>query len=209
MIKHLSVLTAALLLASASSAFAASSTDLTVKGTITPVACTPTLSGSGIVDHGTISAKDLKPDYFTYLPYVTLQMAVNCDAPIRYALSPIDNRAGTGTAGNYFGLGLTSSSEKLGYFRVVPQRVMADNVSARAILSTDGGQTWLTEGSQQFWATNNIWGVAAMGDTSTPVAIKDLTLDLDVRTGIAPAKSLTLTDEVQLDGFATLEIKYL
>jgi hypothetical protein len=86
---------------------------------------------------------------------------------------------------------------------------MADNIVARAILSTDGGQTWLTEGSQQFWGTNNIWGVAATSDTSTPVAIKDLALDLVVRTAIAPTNNLTLTDEVQIDGFATLEVKYL
>jgi len=207
--KHLSILTTALLLSGTSSAFAASSTDLTVKGTIIPVACTPSLSGSGIVDHGKMSAKDLRPDNYTNLAPVTLQMVVNCDAPILFALTPIDNRAGTGTAGNYFGLGLTHKNEKLGYFRVVPRKVIADNVAARAILSRDGGQTWLTEGSQQFWGTDNIWAVAATSDTSTPVAIKDLTLDLEVRTGIAAAKSLTLTDEVQIDGFATLEVKYL
>jgi hypothetical protein len=207
--KHFSIFTVALLLTGTTSAFAASSTDLTVKGTIIPVACTPTLSASGIVDHGKMSAKDLKPDTATYLPETTLQLAVNCDAPILFALSPIDNRAGTGIAKTYFGLGLTNHGEKLGYFRVIPRNVMADNIVARAILSTDGGQTWLTEGSQQFWGTNNIWGVAATSDTSTPVAIKDLALDLVVRTAIAPTNSLTLTDEVQIDGFATLEVKYL
>ena len=39
--------------------------------------------------------------------------------------------------------------------------------------------------------------------------MKELSLDLYVRTGIAPTNGLTLTDEVTLDGSATLQIKYL
>ncbi|WP_330220783.1 DUF1120 domain-containing protein [Pseudomonas frederiksbergensis] len=46
-------------------ALAASSTDLTVTGTITPSACTPSLSGNGVVDYGKISARDLNQDTST------------------------------------------------------------------------------------------------------------------------------------------------
>jgi hypothetical protein len=48
-----------------------------------------------------------------------------------------------------------------------------------------------------------------MGADIAPIAMKDLSLELRVRTGIAPTNSLTLTDEVTLDGSATLQIKYL
>lgn len=48
--KHLSLLTAALLPTGVSSAFAASSTDLTVTGLITPGACAPALSKGGVVE---------------------------------------------------------------------------------------------------------------------------------------------------------------
>ncbi|AWM90428.1 hypothetical protein DJ564_06145 [Pseudomonas sp. 31-12] len=208
MTKHLSLLTAALLLTGASSAFAASSTDLTVTGVITPSACTPILSSGGIANHGKISVKDLSPDKVTYLPQIVLQMAVNCDAPTTFALSPTDNRSGTGTASSYFGLGLINTNQKLGNFRVIPRNVMADAVNAQAILSSNGGETWVKEGVG-FWGVNNIWGVGATGTVIAPIPIKDLLLDLQVRTGIAPTNGLTLTDEVNIDGSATLQIMYL
>jgi type 1 fimbria pilin len=206
---RLSLFTAAVLLTGASSAFAASSTDLTVTGTITPAACTPSLANGGIADHGKISVQDLNPDKPTYLPEITMPMTVSCDAATLFAITPIDNRAGTGTSGSYFGLGLINTNEKLGNFRVIPRNVMADATNAQAILSTDGGKTWLKEGSTAFWGVNNIWSVGALGADIAPIAVKDLSIDLYVRTGIAATNSLTLTDEVKLDGSATLQIKYL
>lgn len=74
-----SLATTALLIASAHT-FAASSVDLTVKGLITPSACTPALSGGGTVDYGKISAKDLKADQQTFLPTQIVQFSVTCDA---------------------------------------------------------------------------------------------------------------------------------
>lgn len=207
--KYITLLTATLLLTGASSVIAASSTDLTVKGLITPNACTPALAGGGIADHGKFSVQDLNPDKHTYLPEIIMQMTVNCDAATPFAISPIDNRAGTGTSGNYFGLGLINTHEKLGHFRVAPRNVMADATQAQAILSTDGGKTWLKEGSTAFWGVNNIWSVGAQRTVIAPIAMKELSLDLYVRTGIAPTNGLTLTDEVTLDGSATLQIKYL
>ena len=50
---------ATLLCSATGNALAASSTDLTVKGLITPSACTPALSNAGAVDFGKLSAKDL------------------------------------------------------------------------------------------------------------------------------------------------------
>lgn len=207
--KNFSILTAALLLGGASSAFAASSTDLTVKGLITPRACTPSLSSDGTADHGKISVQDLLPDRHTQLPPITLQMAVSCDAATAFALSPTDHQAGSATHATYFGLGLINGSEKLGHFRVTPRNVQADNVAAQTILSYDNGLTWLAAGSRDFWGVNNIWGFAAVGNSSIPIAIKDLTLDLQVRTAIAATDGLTLTDDVSINGSATLQIKYL
>jgi hypothetical protein len=203
--KTLSALWTALLLTAASPAFAAS-TDLTVTGIITPGACTPSLSGGGIIDHGKISAKDLVPNNPNVLPKQTLQMAVNCDAPVQYYFSPIDHRAGTAwNNSSNFGLGLTNAGEKLGSFYVDALKVTADGVDALPIISLDGGKTWIEDD----WDILNIWAVGAMGDTSTPLQVKDLTLDLQVITKIASGSDLTLTDEVLIDGLATLDLKYL
>jgi hypothetical protein len=39
--------------------------------------------------------------------------------------------------------------------------------------------------------------------------VKDLTMDFEVNTNIARADSLTLTDEVVMDGAVTFEMTYL
>ena len=73
--KYFAALSATALIGVAPYALAASSTDLTVTGIITPNACTPTLSGGGIVDHGKFSAKDLNAGHeTTALPTETLQL---------------------------------------------------------------------------------------------------------------------------------------
>ena len=57
--KHmLSLMTMAIALAGGGQAMAASSVDLSIKGSITPAACTPTLSNGGVVMHGKISYSD-------------------------------------------------------------------------------------------------------------------------------------------------------
>jgi hypothetical protein len=202
--KTLTLLGSAFLLAGATCAFAASSTSLTVTGIITPVACTPSLSKGGLVNNGKISAGDLNPTRPTIVGTHPLQLTVACDAPARFALGPIDNRAGTGIG--WFGLGLTDDGEKLGYFHVGVKNALADGQPAQAIYSDDGGATW-----DRAWVTNpgELLSVSSATDFSVPIAVEDLTMDFEVQTIIAPADSLTLTDEVVMDGSATFEMKYL
>ncbi|MFE6270325.1 YidB family protein [Streptomyces goshikiensis] len=42
-----------------------------------------------------------------------------------------------------------------------------------------------------------------------PVPVQDLTSDLQIHPGISPASSLTLNDEVAIDGSVTLTVRYL
>ena len=77
------------------SAHAASTVDLAVTGLITPMACTPLLSGGGLVDFGKISRNDLNVTNGTRLPHKYLTLTVNCNAAGRFALRMRDNRDGT------------------------------------------------------------------------------------------------------------------
>src|SRR5689334_13790709 len=96
-----------LVIACAPVALAASSADLRVTGLITPSACTPSLSGGGIVDHGKVTVKDLKPDQPTALKRGTLYLEVNCDATTPFTLTTIDNREGSSAIHpNSHGLGV-------------------------------------------------------------------------------------------------------
>lgn len=50
---------------------------------------------------------------------------------------------------------------------------------------------------------------ASMDDDTQPLPIKDLSVDLEVLTIINRADGLDLSNEVTIDGSATLEVKYL
>jgi type 1 fimbria pilin len=89
----LNTVAASVMLLTCATTYAASTVDLAVKGLIIPSACTPSLSSGGIIDHGKISAKDLRPDNPTLIGTHTMTVAVLCDRAIPFALNSIDNRA--------------------------------------------------------------------------------------------------------------------
>ncbi|MBN2977318.1 hypothetical protein BFW88_04545 [Pseudomonas fluorescens] len=200
-------LTAALLLASSGSAFAASSVDLTVKGLITPSACTPTLSNGGSVDYGKISAKDLNVDQKTWLDPQTLQLTVTCDAATLMALDADDNRAGSNYGDDTFefGLGLINGTEKLGAMGLRVLNPIADGVPVKTVASNDGGASWMVS---RDLTPVELLAPAATG-VDAPIPVQVWTADLVVSSAIAPASGLTLTNEAAIDGSATLTVHYL
>ena len=202
---RLTTLAVSALLLSSANAFAASSVDLTVKGLIVPSACTPSLSGGGMIDHGKVSAKDLNPDRGTAIGVHTLSMTVDCDAPIQFALHPIDNRAASGLTTD-FGLGFINETQKLGHFSLTWRGMVADGVTVQPIASMDQGKTWYSE---KFWEPSMYMAAASMSDDTQPLPIQNLRVDLEVLTIINAAASLDLSNEVTIDGSATVEVKYL
>jgi len=200
------------------SAFAASSVDLTVSGTIVPSACTPTLSAAD-VSFGKISAADLaldKPTAFLGGKLLST-LNVNCDAATLYGLRGIDNRAAT--VGNTwymtpYGLGMTSGGEKLGahYLEVMPLRSTIDAKPAFVTVGNAAGTTWTASATGEKGLRNygELLGFTdTAGVTSGPIPIKDAQYGLQHYLVFAPANGLTLTDEVALDGSAVIEVVYL
>ena len=201
---YLAALSASLLISVAPHALAASNTDLSIAGTITPAACTPSFTDGGVIDFGKISAKDLNLAGVTEIGRPRIQLAVACNAPNTFALHVIENRPNT-TSNGFFGLGLTDADEKLGHFVPWIFNVVADGGAARPIISLDQGVTWKL--AQHVGPTHYLSASALT--QLTPIAIKDLSMDLEIRTWIARADSLTLTDEVSIDGSVTFEMMYL
>lgn len=203
--KLLATLSTLALISMPPKALAASSTELTVTGTITPSACTPGLSGGGLVDLGKISAKDLRQDRWTEISKDPMQLTVACDAATLFALDAIDNRAGTTFDEGAFGMGLTDAGEKLGAYWVRIDTIQADGQPARAITSINGGVNWVfTDYIVEEFPT----AVSTSG-TPLPIPASNVSMDLEIRSLIARADSLTLTNEVTIDGSATIEVKYL
>lgn len=203
----LNTLFATLLITTTGQALAASSVDLTVKGMITPSACEPVLSKGGHIEIGKISAKDLKADEHTTLGDQVLELTVTCDGATLMAIEPKDNRAGSASTIDdaSFGLGLVNGNEKLGYFAMILDAPVADGTELGPIASRDGGLTW----TRLMFLINN--GITSVANSTTiaPVPVQSLVANLIVSPNIAPASSLTLTEEVPIDGSATLTVKYL
>ncbi|AIG02812.1 Protein of uncharacterised function (DUF1120) [Pseudomonas fluorescens] len=190
----------------APSAFAVSTTDLAVKGAITPNACEPMISSGGVVDFGKMSAKSLNADQHTDLPRQILTLSVRCEGPAFFTLNTIDNRAGSSANHHHWhGLGMTPSGEKLGGAGFGLYNAVADSEPVQTIVSEDGGATWATA---VLLSHTGLTAVAQAG-TSVPRAVKELDAELRLYTHIAPANGLSLVDEVPIDGHATVQLKYL
>ncbi|NVZ49605.1 DUF1120 domain-containing protein [Pseudomonas sp. B6002] len=196
------------LMMSAGHVVAASSVDLSVKGTITPSACEVSVSNGGQFDLGKIAAKDLSPDGATYLPVLNAEVTTTCEGATLIALEPKDNRAGSAHINDdyLFGLGLINGTEKLGAMTAALRSHIADGVVAYSINSSDGGLTWTTGGF--FKPTSNLVSVR-QGATTAPVPVQLLVSTLRIEAEIAPTNSLTLTNEVPIDGSITLTVRYL
>ncbi|ANF84461.1 hypothetical protein A7J50_1020 [Pseudomonas antarctica] len=201
------LITAALLLAGVSNVMAASSVDLGVVGVITPSACTPTLSNNGVVDHGKVSVLDFPESGNKALPTVTLQLVVTCNAPMLMAVKATDNRAGTALYPwpEYFGLGLARGGEKIGMYMLVMGNASADDVPGIVIDSYAEGR-W-SNAEDTYWAAGVMRTVSSTG--LAPLPLTTFKADLEVETTLTDKKNLPISDEIQIDGNATLDVVYL
>lgn len=204
------LLSTALLFTAAPLALAASTVDLAVKGIITPSACT--LSVPGAVDFGKISASDLTVDRNTRLPDKTLQLSVSCESDTLFSLSPIDNRAGTAASisPQVFGLGLINGSEKLGLYQMGFRSPITEAPTDMLRLRDSGLWGYLWD-DDHVWSNQQIafGGLTEDGSAILPRPQKTAAVEIWINTWIAPANTLTLTDDAPIDGLATLELKYL
>lgn len=138
----------------------------------------------------------------------TLNLDVNCDGATLFALRVLDNRSGSATINPdvVFGLGLINGTQKLGYYFLSMGDAVADGLAGQAIMSRDSGATWQ---AQLILRSNDYLAVASSDNWTSPVAVQDMTMELMVSPAIAATNGLDLTREVNIDGSATLEMKYL
>ncbi|MBD8090245.1 DUF1120 domain-containing protein [Pseudomonas fluorescens] len=206
MARSLTTLAAALMLTGAGPVWAASDTDLSVSGIITPASCTPTLSDGGVVDHGKLTARDLNPDKPTSLQVGEMSLQVQCEGPTFFTLSTVDSRAGSAALNPaHHGLGMVNDDQKLGNVAFGLFDPLADNVPAQAILSRDGGATW---SPSAYLGHSALTSFAPPSGPYAPMALQTLSARLRAFTTIVPASDLTLLDEVPIDGLAVMQLKY-
>ncbi len=210
-LKHLlvpSLLASALLL---SAGHALAGTDLSVSGRIQPGACSLTLGNGGTVDMGTISRKDLKEAKETAFLWWNheISLGIHCQAPTKVAFRALDNRAGTSNNGYGFGLG-ASRGKNVGHYTLVPWDRIGDG-DALVHLVGKGGSGWEVvgdTGATRFIHPSDLSSWAAPGQT-LPQAFQNISSRLGFDIFIAPTKDLDLSQEIAIDGSATMELVYL
>ncbi|MCR4539250.1 DUF1120 domain-containing protein [Pseudomonas sp. 18.1.10] len=215
--KLINVMAAVIALGGVGQVLAASNVELNVNGRITPAACTPALSGGGVVDHGKISRKDLNPGNVpTALPVATLRLSVECAAPTLIAIKSRDNRAGSsgeefiGKREN-FGLGLVDGDKKVGWYLLKTLNGQADGVD-RPMIESDDGASWSDATHPDLvWQVEGMRSVSERaGSDSAPLPLKAMSMDVRVETMIVRLQFLPpLGEDIPLDGSATLDVVYL
>lgn len=214
--KNLIIVTALTTTLLSTSAVAANTTELKVTGIIRPTACVPAFASGGVIDFGTIPASSLTPSAYTSLPPKGTPFSISCGSPVKVALKAIDNRASSAVPaaiGSYanltYGLGTVAGKNVGGYsLGIAGETTTADGAAARMLYSADGSQTWtITNGNGTFGGDRTMsW--TRPGDDK-PLAFKDIAGEIVVRVGLEKPENLPLTQEVPLDGSATLEVLYL
>jgi len=198
----LSSLLASTLLLSAGHALAG--TDLSVTGRIQFGACSLALGNGGTIDLGTLSRKDLDESSETLFGR-DVTFAIDCQTPAKVAIKAINNRENVVDKwGVNYGLGLAGS----GRFRFNPTARYGDGKPlGHHLLSTNGGHSWMVGGSF-FMPPSSLSAWAEEGET-LPRAFQTIRGGLFVTITLPPARDLDLSQEIALDGSATLELIYL
>lgn len=219
------------LLATISSSAFAESVDVRVIGTITPAACTPMLSGGGVVDYGTINPINLNKDSPTLLAEKSIDFSIACDAKAKVGIKAINGRLGTvagatetngvselnlsGTVGRlfYVGLGLSNGKKIGGYsIRIDETNNSLDGNPAQPILSNDNGAEWVkVANSVGVYTITPVPRITTWADvgTLTPTGFTTLASKLTVQAYIGKSSELDLTKPIALNGLTTLELVYL
>jgi hypothetical protein len=198
------------------SAFGASTADIQVTGTIGPSACTPILSVATL-HFGTVSTADLHLEQPTALPEHTPTLTIQCGTPTLYGLRLVDNRAGSAHDAGYpgrLGMGYTAAGERIGayHLEVVPARSTLDGRRVFLSLGDRTGSRWSTSTAQGVALPTNgelLGLVDRVGIDTGAVEAQVAQLGIRAHGVIAPARALTLTDAVPLDGHVTVEVVYL
>ena len=231
-----SLLALAVMATTALNVQAASNVELKVIGRIDPGTCTPTLSGGGTIDYGTMSPDSLAATGLTLLPEKQLDFAIACTAPSKVAVKVVNGRPNTvagateGASGfatvtgttifgvanmGVAGLGESDGVKVGGYgIRIAPGTVIADTNSVDNIVAPNiTSPVWAgigTGATGSLLSTATVRGVSwAATGTTTPVAFTNLSGKLGVQAYLNERSAFDLTNTVQLDGLSTLELVYL
>lgn len=193
--------------------------DLQVTGSIAPGSCSlniPTLA----VDYGRISVNDLSPVDYTSLGKLNTPFNITCDGPTLVGLSAADNREASkkhqalivvdpflALPINCFGLGTNADGAKIGAFSLHLRNYSVDgDTDFETILSV--GNSWF--GADDIMRSKPdrmlTWSRVR---ANSPHLLTTVTGELEIEAAINNTTELVVSDDIQIDGSATLELTYI
>lgn len=208
---------------------------LKVKATLTSNSCTPELSNDGVIDFGTVQVGDLSQTQETQLGEKGLTLTITCPTPTKVGWSIADNRSDSNasTSSNLkvmnatsnggerrgsmttFGLGKTHDGKNIGAYSIYTStgEVTANGATVEPI------RTAVTAGAGMGrWQKANggtiankdlgLMSVASTGKTE-PMAVTSVSFPLNVSLAVENLKKLSLTEDTEFDGQATISVVYL
>ncbi|WP_296251618.1 DUF1120 domain-containing protein [uncultured Enterobacter sp.] len=208
---------------------------LKVKATLTSNSCTPELSNDGVIDFGTVQVGDLSQTQETQLGEKGLTLTITCPTPTKVGWSIADNRSDSNasTSSNLkvmnatsnggerrgsmttFGLGKTHDGKNIGAYSIYTStgEVTANGTTVEPI------RTAVTAGAGMGrWQKANggtiankdlgLMSVASTGKTE-PMAVTSVSFPLNVSLAVENLKKLSLTEDTEFDGQATISVVYL
>ena len=227
---HTQLLVASILTAAVGAAYAGPTAELTVTGTIVAPACNIVLSSDGKADFGDIARGTLSATASTALGSRAITADVTCDAMTAIAIKTTDNRPTQKPAGNMnvkfenivpataslptaniYGLGVSSNSKPIGGYAIRVGGIKVNTITMPNVgLSPTGlASSWTNQGASANLSQTNAF---MMGSTTSgmPYANGDtFSFPMDVAASIDLSGNIPGTEDVSLDGSATLEVVYL
>ncbi|MBF7142481.1 MULTISPECIES: DUF1120 domain-containing protein [Pseudomonas] len=190
---------------------AAEEVTLSVTGSVIPGACSVSLANPDI-DLGTVRAENLNEEELTALPEMQVSYTTTCPSARAVGVSWVDNKAGTAYGQDPTGFGLGEHNGKnIGFYHLVHHGASdaADGTMGPLINSSNGGTTWESVSS---WIANangqNMMSYAIEG-TTTPAQYTRHTGRFYLSAYIAPTKDLDLSENIEIEGNATMSLTYL
>ncbi len=208
------LLAAVLFAAGSTPAFAQSSVDVAITGTLQPGRCTLALSSGGTLDWGQITTSMLSPAGYTKLTSKPLSITVRCAGPTQYVVTPTDNRQSTlhaDVASRYdtFGLGLTSTGLPIGYYELGPGTGTADGVASNVIESFNL-RSWINATTPWERAHPSTFQYRALGTVGNGATfVTDGVISVDVTPYVKGSNELALSQAESMDGNVTFTLIYL
>ena len=209
-------------------AHADSTAVLKLKGVLTNNACTPTLSDGAVVDFGTKYISTLSATADNQLGYKDISLTINCSAATKVAWSitddhadsmkkmTIDNATFTGgqvwSSTNQYGVGKTAGGVNIGAYSVGMNSSVTVDGNARALgYSGVEAPAWAPANTESARITHSDGSVqySVIGSDTQLIPFMNAVFPLRVALAVQKTDTLAITDDIPIDGQATITLHYL